>query len=52
MQGSKNSFFDKKAKQSHRFDDGVSKHHGSFKKKDYHHIARNKGNKQDLSNPL
>lgn len=47
MQGSKSSFFSKSKKASHDYDDGTKFKGGSFKKKDYHHIARHKGNKED-----
>ena len=51
MQGSKSSFFSKSKKASHGFDDGTHFRGGSFKKKDKHHVARDKGNRQELKNP-
>lgn len=51
MQGSKSSFFAKSGKASHSFDDGVSKHHSSFKHKDQHHLARKKANRQVKDKP-
>lgn len=52
MQGSKSSFFDKKSKFSHHFDDGVSKHNASFKKRDKHHQARHNSNKDKAKSPF
>ena len=51
MQGSKSSFFAKSGKASHSFDDGVSKHHSSFKRKDRHHLAKKSANKQEKQKP-
>ena len=51
MQGSKSSFFSKNKKASHGYDDGTKFKGGSFKARDKHHIARDKGNRQDLKTP-
>lgn len=48
MQGSKASFFSKTKKANHDYDDGTKFRGGSHKRKDHHHVARDKGNKQDL----